>query len=84
MSKDIDDCLSYFRAATTEPETVPLWAEWWAANEAKAEACFPLVDYVRLKHRGLLGAKQILEKRSDATADSSQSASAPDLTESSP
>jgi hypothetical protein len=58
----MDECLRYFRAATTAPETVPLWAEWWRDNEELVEKSFPMVDYVRLKHRGLVGAKQILEK----------------------
>ena len=62
MTQPLDDCLAYFRAATTAPETVPLWAEWWAANESVVEAVFPMVDFVRLKHRGLVGAKQVLEK----------------------
>ena len=57
----MDECLRYFRAAIAEPMSVPPWSEWWAANVGKAEAVFPLVDYVRLKHRKLLDAQQILQ-----------------------
>ncbi len=57
----MEECLAYFRRAIAEPLSVPPWSEWWAANVGKAEAAFPLVDYVRLKHRKLLGAQQILQ-----------------------
>jgi hypothetical protein len=57
----MDECLKYFRAAISEPLSVPPWSEWWAANVDAVERAFPLVDYVRLKHRKLLGARQILQ-----------------------
>jgi DNA-directed RNA polymerase subunit RPC12/RpoP len=58
---DREACLIYFRQAIGEPLSVPPWSEWWAANEELVSASFPLVDYVRLKHRRLLGAQQILQ-----------------------
>lgn len=58
---DREACLIYFRQAIAEPLSVPPWSEWWAANEELVSASFPLVDYVRLKHRRLLGAQQILQ-----------------------
>jgi hypothetical protein len=61
----MDECLNYFRQAIANPTSVPSWEEWWAANGDLVEQVFPLVDYVRLKHRGLLGARQILEKRGE-------------------
>ncbi len=56
------ECLAYFRLALADPASVPSWPEWWAKNEALVERTFSMVDFVRLKHRGLLGAKQILQK----------------------
>ena len=63
----VNECLSYFRAALAHPDTVPPWNEWWAANELLVERTFSMLDYVRLKHRGLLGAKQILQKLGELT-----------------
>ena len=57
----MDECLAYFRQAVADPRSVPPWSEWWAANVDKVERVFSLVDYVRLKHRKLLGARQILQ-----------------------
>lgn len=65
----MDECLVYFRAAVAEPATVPPWAEWWAANSERVSEVFPLLDYVRLKHRGLAGAVQILQRRGELPAD---------------
>lgn len=58
---DREQCLIYFRQAIADPLSVPPWSEWWGENEELAAASFPLVDYVRLKHRRLLGAQQILQ-----------------------
>jgi hypothetical protein len=58
---DRDECLAYFRQAVADPQSVPPWSEWWAANVERVERTFPLLDYVRLKHRRLLGARQILQ-----------------------
>jgi hypothetical protein len=58
---DREACLIYFRSAVAEPLNVPPWSEWWAANEELVAESFSLVDYVRLKHRRLLGAVQILQ-----------------------
>lgn len=57
----MEECLVYFRQAIANPASVPPWSEWWAANIEVVERVFPLVDYVRLKHRRLLGARQILQ-----------------------
>jgi len=58
---DRETCLIYFRQLVDEPLSVPPWSEWWAANEELVGQAFSLVDYVRLKHRKLLGAVQILQ-----------------------
>jgi hypothetical protein len=62
----MDECLAYFRRAIREPEQVPLWAQWWREHEELVAKSFSMVDYVRLKHRGLVGAKQILERLGEA------------------
>ncbi len=58
---DRETCLIYFRRALEEPLSVPPWSEWWAANDELVSETFSMVDYVRLKHRKLLGAQQILQ-----------------------
>ncbi|MFO0796379.1 MAG: hypothetical protein U0804_02820 [Gemmataceae bacterium] len=65
----MDECLAYFRQAIADPQGVPPWPEWWAANAEVVEREFPLLDYVRLKHRQLLGARQILQNRGELPAD---------------
>ncbi len=65
----MDECLDYFRKAIADPQSVPPWSEWWAANADLVERTFPLVDYVRLKHRKLLGARQILQYRGEFPED---------------
>ena len=58
----MEECLTYFENAILRPATVPTWDEWWAAKEELAATHFSLVDYVRLKHRQLRGARFILER----------------------
>ena len=65
----MDECLAYFRQAIADPGSVPPWSEWWAANVELVERSFPLLDYVRLKHRKLLGAQQILQHRGELPED---------------
>ena len=65
----MDECLIYFRQAVLNPGSVPPWSEWWSANEPLVETAFSFVDYVRLKHRGLLGARQILQRLGELPAD---------------
>lgn len=65
----MDECLAYFRRAVAEPLSVPPWSEWWAANADLVERTFPLLDWVRLKHRRLLGARQILQHRGELPED---------------
>jgi hypothetical protein len=65
----VEECLIYFRAAIADPRSVPPWSQWWAANMDKVERLFPLIDYVRLKHRKLLGARQILQYAGELPAD---------------
>ncbi len=55
MPTPMQECLAYFRLALADPASAPTWPDWWAANQT-------LVDYVRLKHRGLVGARQILDR----------------------
>ncbi len=57
----IANCRAYFRQAIANPESVPPWAEWWATNAELVERVFSMIEFVRLKHRGLLGAKQHLQ-----------------------
>ncbi len=65
----MEECLAYFRQAIADPARVPPWSEWWAANASRVEEIFPLVDFVRLKHRRLLGARQILQYMGELPAD---------------
>jgi hypothetical protein len=65
----LEQCLDYFRRAVHEPLSVPPWSVWWAENEPVAGRVFAIVDYVRLKHRRLLGARQILQKSGELPAD---------------
>lgn len=65
----MDECLDYFRMSIADPRSVPPWSEWWAANVGLVERTFPLLDYVRLKHRRLLGARQILQHRGELPED---------------
>jgi hypothetical protein len=58
----MDEVLDYFRRAVKTAEPVPSWSEWWTSHEEAVAASFSLVDYVRLKHRRLLGARQILQR----------------------
>ncbi len=58
----LDECLDYFyKIVTSDPTALP-WDEWYPANHDKVEQVFALHDYVRLKYRGVLGAKQILQR----------------------
>jgi len=57
----MDECLAYFRRAIYDPASVPPWSEWWAANADLVAHVFGFADYVRLKHRRLKGARQILQ-----------------------
>ncbi len=54
-------CRAYFRQAIANPQSVPPWSEWWAANAERVERVFPMIEFVRLKHRGLIGAQQHLQ-----------------------
>ena len=65
----MEECLAYFRQAIANPLSVPPWSEWWAANIERVERVFPLVDYVRLKHWKLRGARQILMIAKDLPED---------------
>lgn len=58
----MEECLNYFRQAIERPGSVSPWAVWWAANEGKVRQAFPHEDYLRLKHRKLLGAATLLER----------------------
>ena len=62
MKSIMQQCLTYFRAAVADPDSVPAWSVWWATHRELVERTFSMVDYVRLKHRGLVGARQILDK----------------------
>lgn len=57
----MEECLAYFRLAVKDPASAMPWSDWWKANVELVERTFPLVDYVRLKHRRLRGAREILQ-----------------------
>ncbi len=61
----MEQYLTYFRLALTDPLCVPPWSEWWTANEELVQRVFPLMEYVRLKHRRLNGARQLMSKRGE-------------------
>ena len=65
----MDESLQYFRHAIADPQSVPPWSEWWAANAERVQNEFPLVDWVRLKHRKLRGAREILMHRGELPPD---------------
>ncbi len=65
----MEQCLAYFRQAINDPLSVPPWSEWWAANAGLVEQVFSLLDYVRLKHRRLTGALQILQNAGELPED---------------
>ena len=65
----MEECLNYFRRALRDPASVAPWSEWWAANVERVQEVFPLIDYVRLKHRRLNGARQILHLRGEFPVD---------------
>jgi hypothetical protein len=67
--EELEDCLIYFRQAVHEPQSVPPWSAWWAENEPVVGRVFSIVDYVRLKHRRLRGARQILQKAGELPPD---------------
>jgi hypothetical protein len=65
----VEEILVYFRQAMANPASVPPWSEWWAANEELVGRSVSLVDYVRLKHRKLRGAQQILQRAGELPPD---------------
>ncbi len=65
----MEECLAYFRKAVHDPASVPPWSEWWAANAELVERIFPLFDFVRLKHRRLFGARQLLQNSGELPKD---------------
>src|SRR3954453_9912300 len=65
----MDECLAYFRKAIHDPASVPPWSEWWTANADLVAHSFGFADYVRLKHRRLRGARQILQIAGELTKD---------------
>jgi len=65
----VEECLNYFRAAIADPRSVPPWSEWWAANAGRVERVFPLMEFVRLKHRRLRGARQLLQNAGELPED---------------
>lgn len=65
----MDECLAYFRQAIAKPLTVPPWSEWWTQNSQLVERVFSRHDVARLRHRRLLGARQILQARGELPED---------------
>ncbi|VTS07340.1 hypothetical protein [Tuwongella immobilis] len=65
----MNECLEYFRKAIADPASVPPWSQWWAEHGELVERSFPLVDFVRLKHRRLRGARQILQLAGELPVD---------------
>jgi hypothetical protein len=56
----MDELLAYFRQVVLEPASATPWAQWWEQNIEQVQELFPLADYVRLKHRRVRGAREIL------------------------
>lgn len=65
----MEECLNYFRQAVNSPGQVQPWSEWWAANEELVSQSFSMVDYVRVKHRKLRGAREILQIKGELPKD---------------
>jgi hypothetical protein len=65
----VDECLVYFRQAVHSPATVPPWSAWWAENAEIARQVFPPLEFARLKHRRLRGAREILQNRGELSED---------------
>lgn len=58
----MEDCLSYMQSAVTKPGTVEPWAGWWLANQETVRITFDRRDYLKLKFRRLIAAREILER----------------------
>lgn len=65
----MQEFLPYFKQAATDPASVIPWSQWWAANSETVAHAVPLVEWVRLKHRRLKGAIQILKQRGELPPD---------------
>ena len=61
--------LAYFKQAATDPASATPWSVWWAANAETVEQQYPIVEFVRLKHRRLKGAIQILKQMGELPRD---------------
>lgn len=58
----MQDCLSYMQSAVTQPGSVEPWADWWSVNNETVRASFDRRDYLKLKFRKLIAAREILER----------------------
>jgi len=58
----MDECLEYFKQAVIAPGSVSAWSEWWSQHDVLVRQSFPRADYLRLKHRRLAGARQLLQR----------------------
>jgi hypothetical protein len=65
----MEECLAYFRQAVADPRSVPPWSAWWSVHEDLVQQVFPRMDYVRLRHRRLRGAREILQARGELPED---------------
>jgi hypothetical protein len=59
-----DRCLSYFRDAAAARSGIPLWEQWWRANESLVRKSFGPTDYERLRKRGIVAARMIVRRTS--------------------
>jgi hypothetical protein len=57
-----DECLAFLESAVLNPPPDPPLSDWVAANLDSLEAAFDRCDFLKLKHRGLGGARSVLER----------------------
>lgn len=65
----MDAFLRYFRQVVTDPANAEPWSQWWATHEGEIQQTLPLVEYVRLKHRRVRGAREILQRAGELPLD---------------
>lgn len=57
-----DECLAFLKDAIENPPSTPSIHVWIAANLDSLESTFDRRDFLKFKHRGLIGARDVLER----------------------
>ena len=65
----MQEYLPYFRQVVTDPTNAEPWSRWWLVNEESVQRTLPLMEYVRLKHRRVRGAREILQRAGELPPD---------------